>query len=254
MRIVQVAIYTLKETTRDRVFAASILFAALLIGGSAAVSPLAAGQQDKVVKDIGLASIAAIGVFLAVFIGVSLVHREMERRTIVTLLARPVGRAEYLIGKYLGVVLTLALNTAAMGTLFVLLVHFHLGTLAPGHVAAIYMIGVELAVIASFSVLFSVVSSPALGGLFTLALFFVGHLAEDVRTFASMLPAGAGRTSAEALAFLLPNLEMFNVKGMAVYGKPIGAGLLLWATAYACGIIVSSLFVASVAFRRKDLQ
>ncbi|MFH1680836.1 MAG: ABC transporter permease subunit [Candidatus Eisenbacteria bacterium] len=254
MRVAEVAIHTLKETIRDRVFVASLLFAVLIIGGSVGVGPLAAGQKDKVIKDIGLAAITAIGVFLAVFIGVSLVHREMERRTIHTLLARPVGRTEYLLGKYLGVVLTLGLNVAAMGAVYMLLVHFYLGTLDAANAAAIYLIGVELAVIASFSVLFSVVSSPALGGLFTLALFFVGHLAEDALRFAAMLPPGRGRAAAEALGFLIPNLELFNVKGMAVYGKPVGAGLLLWATVYAIGIVASTLLVASVLFRRKDLQ
>jgi ABC-type transport system involved in multi-copper enzyme maturation permease subunit len=254
VRVCQVALHTLKETARDRVFAASLLFALVLIGGSVALSPLTAGQRDKVVQDIGLASIAGIGVFLAVFVGASLVHREMERKTIYTILARPIGRAEYLVGRYCGVVLTLGLNVAAMGLFFLLIVRFQVGAVTWAHVAAIYLIAVELSVLAAFSVLFSVVSSPALGGLFTLAVFFVGHLSEDVQRFAALLPSGALRTAARAAGLFLPNLELFNVKGMAVYGKPVGAGLVIWASLYAAGFIAAALLVAAAAFRRKDLS
>ncbi len=253
MRVAEVAVHTLKETIRDRVFAVSLLFAAILIAGSVALSPLAAGQRGKVIQDVGLAAITAIGVFLAVFVGASLVHREMERRTIYTLLARPVGRTEYLIGKYIGVVLTLSLNVAAMGALYLALIAFHLHDFTAGHVAAVYLIAVELAVLAAFSVLFSVVSSPALGGLFTLAVFVVGHLAEDLQRFATLLPPGWTRSIARAAALFVPNLELFNVKGMVVYGKPVEPGLLVWATLYALGFVASAMLVAAVAFRRKDL-
>jgi ABC-type transport system involved in multi-copper enzyme maturation permease subunit len=253
MRVIQVAVHTLKETIRDRVFAASLVFAGIIIAGSAAVSPLAAGQRDKVVKDIGLASIAGIGVFVAVFVGASLLHREMDKRTIYTLLARPVSRTQYLLGKYLGIVLTLGLNVAAMGAIFVLLVGLHLHSLDAGHLAAIYLIAVELAVLASFSMFFSVISSPALAGLFTLSVFLVGHLARDVQRFAALLPPGTARSAARAAAFVLPDLELFNVKGMAVYGKPVPHELLLWATLYGIGLIAAALLAATATFRRKDL-
>jgi len=253
-RIGQVALHTLKETVRDRIFFVTLLFALFLIAGSLAVSPLAAGEEDRVVKNMGLSSISAIGLFLAVFVGASLVHREVERRTIYTLLSRPISRGEYVVGKYIGIVLTLTMNVGAMAVLFALLVHFHLHTLSAAHFAAIYLIGVELAVIASVSILFSVLSSPVLGALFTLALYFIGHLATDLRSFAEMLPSGAAAGACKIISYLVPNLGLFDIKGMAVYGKPVEAGLLLSATLYALGYIAPVLFLALVLFRRKDLQ
>jgi ABC-type transport system involved in multi-copper enzyme maturation permease subunit len=178
----------------------------------------------------------------------------MDKRTIYPMLARPIGRTEYLAGRYLGVVLTLGLNVAAMGVLYGLLIRFLVGTFTAAHVAALYLIGIELAVLAAFSTLFSVISSPALGGLFTLAVFFVGHLAEDVQRFAVMLPRGSMRSLVRAAGLFIPNLELFNVKGIVVYGKPVGIGLVFWASTYAAGIILATLVVAAVAFRRKDLR
>ncbi len=253
-RIGQVAVHTLKETVRDRVFLVSLLFAVLLIASSVVVSPLAAGEQDRVIKNMGLASISAIGLFLAIFVGASLVHREVERRTIYTLLSRPVSRGEYVIGKYVGIVLTLALNVGSMALLFSALVYFYLDSLSVAHIAAIYLIGVELAVVASASILFSVLSSPVLGALFTLALYFIGHLAGDIGTFAEMIPSRPAALLCKGVSTILPHLTLFDVKGMAVYGKSVEPGLLLSATLYAIGYIAPLLFLAVILFRRKDLQ
>ncbi|MBN1826272.1 MAG: ABC transporter permease subunit [Candidatus Eisenbacteria bacterium] len=254
MRIAEVALHTLRETVRDRVFLVSLFFAAALIGSSLVVSALAAGQQDKVIKDVGLAAISAIGILLSAFVGASLVHREVQRRTIYTLLARPVGRTEYVVGKYLGMVLTLALNVAIMAVFFGLLVHFHLHSLRWAHLAAIYMIGLELFLVAAFSILFSTIASPVVSACFTLSVYFVGHLVSDIRGFAEMLPSDAAAWLTRAVCLLLPNLEYFDVKGMAVYGKTIEPALVGNATLYGLVYTAGVVLVAAVLFRRKDLQ
>ncbi len=252
--VAHVALHTLRETVRDRVFLVTLFFALVLIGGSVAVTPLAAGQQEKVVQDVGLAALTGIGLFLAVFAGASLVHREMERRTIYTLLARPVSRAEYLFGKYAGILMMIALNLSIMAVIFGALVHFHLRAFTWNHVAAIYLIGLELAAIAAFSILFSVLSSPVLGAFFTLAVFFVGHLAGDVVSFARMLPPGGSRNLTLGLTYLLPNLEYFNAKGMAVYGRTVEPEYLGWATLYGLAYATAAMLLAVTVFRRKDMK
>ena len=252
--VAHVALHTLRETVRDRVFLVTLFFALILIGGSLAVTPLAAGQREKVIQDVGLAALTGIGLFLAVFAGASLVHREMERRTIYTLLARPVSRAEYLCGKYVGILLTIALNLSIMAVIFGGIVQFHLQAFTWNHVAAIYLIGLELAAIAAFSILFSVLSSPVLGAFFTLAGFFVGHLAGDLITFARMLPPGASRSLTLGLTYLLPNLEYFNAKGMAVYGRTVEPGYLGWATLYGLAYVTAAMLLAVLVFRRKDMK
>ena len=253
-RTFQVALHTLLETMRDRVFGVSILFAVLLLGAALLLSPLAAGEQDKIVMDLGLAGISLIGLFLALFIGASLVFREVERRSIYTILSKPLARDEYILGKYAGSVLTVLLNVLFMSVLYVLLVSLYLKTFHFGLLAALYLIALELTVIAAFSLLFSVVSSPFLGAFFTLAIYVAGHLARDILHFAEMMPAGIGREILKGVTYLLPNLEYFNVKGMAVYGKPIGMDLLLFATGYGALYVCAALLLATLVFRRKDLQ
>ena len=254
MRIVQVAVHTLKETMRERVFGVSLFFAVLLIVSSVGVSFIAAGEQDKVIKDVGLAAISIIGIFLAVVVGASLVHSEVKRKTIYTLLARPIGRAEYVVGKYLGMALTLILNILVMGLFFVALVHFYLHSLSPGHFAAIYLIGLELCLVAAFSVFFSVISTPIVGAFFTMSIYFVGHLVQDIQRFAEMLPEGSASRMLHWGCYLLPNLEYFNVKGMAVYGETIAPSLVATATLYGVCYIAAIVLLASVIFRRKDLK
>ncbi|NNE08882.1 MAG: ABC transporter permease [Gemmatimonadetes bacterium] len=253
-RAFHVAAHTLLETIRDRVFGVSILFSAMLLGAALVLSPLAAGEQDKIIMDLGLAGISVIGLFLALFIGASLVFREVERRSIYTVLSKPIARDEYILGKYCGSVLTIVLNVLMMSVLYVLLVSLHLETFHMGLLSAIYLIALELAVIAAFSLFFSVVSSPFMGAFFTLALFVAGHLARDILHFAELVPAESGRMILKGITYMLPNLEYFNVKGMAVYGKPIPPDLLLFATSYGALYIVGVLLLTMLVFRRKDLQ
>ncbi len=250
----EVARHTVLEAVRDKVFVVSILFAATLLGAALALSPLASGEREKLVQDLGLGAIAAIGLLLAIFVGTSIVYREMERRTIYTLLARPVGRSEYLVGKYIGMVATIAFNVAIMFVLYAAVVHFDLGTFHVELAEAAYLIGVELAVITAFSLFFSVVASPFLGAFFTLILFVAGHLTADVIRFSEMLPPGVGRAVFRGAAYVLPNLELFNIKGMAVYNKPVTWQYIAGATGYAALYIVALVLLSVVIFRRKDLK
>ena len=250
----QVAVHTIKEAVRDRIFGVSILFAGVLLAVALALTPLAAGQRDKLVQDLGLGAIAGIGLLLAVFVGTSMVYREIERRTIHTLLARPISRSEYVIGKYIGMVVTIVLNVAIMFTLYGALVHFYLGQFKIELLAAVYLIGVELAVISAFSLFFSVVASPFLGAFFTSVLFVVGHLAQDILRFADMLPEGIGRMIFRSAGYVIPHLEYFNIKGMAVYGKPVTIDYLAWTTGYGLLYATALVLISIVIFRRKDLR
>ncbi len=249
-----VAVHTIKEAVRDRVFSVSILFSAILFSTALALTPLAAGQRDKLVQDLGLGAIAAIGLLLAVFIGTSTVYREIDKRTIYTLLARPISRGEYVTGKYVGLVLTVILNVMIMFTLYSALVHFYLHQFKIELLAAAYLIGVELAVISAFSLFFSVIASPFLGAFFTGILFVVGHLASDIMRFAEMLPDGIARKVFQGAGYVVPHLEYFNIKGMAVYGKPVTLEYMAWTTMYGLLYALALVLISVVIFRRKDLR
>src|SRR5688572_21596874 len=112
--ISHVAVNVFKESVRDKVLYNLVAFAVLLMGASYLIGQLTAGQDVKIIKDLGLASIATFGLLIAVFIGIGLVWKEVERRSIYALLAKPIGRREFILGKYAGLSLTLLVNVAVM--------------------------------------------------------------------------------------------------------------------------------------------
>jgi len=254
VRVSEVAIHTVREAVRDRIFLVSILFAGALLAATLLLTPLATGQRDKLVQDLGLGAIAGTGLLLAIFIGTGMVYREIERRTIHTVLARPIGCGEYVVGKYFCIVATISLNLAVMFLLYGAVVHFYLDRFHVELLAAAYLIGVELAVIAAFSIFFSVVASPFLGAFFTLLFFMVGHLTRDILAFSELVPEGFGRIAIQASSYILPNLELFNIKGMAVYGKPVTMEYIgltsLYGLLYATAIVMISVII----FQRRDLR
>src|SRR6188508_1847596 len=116
--IAHVAVNVFKESVRDKVLYNLVVFAVLLMSASYLIGELTAGQDVKIIKDLGLAAISIFGLLIAVFIGVGLVWKEVEKRSIYSLLAKPITRAEFLLGKYLGLALTLIVNVAVMTAAF----------------------------------------------------------------------------------------------------------------------------------------
>ncbi|RPH58491.1 MAG: hypothetical protein EHM89_12280, partial [Acidobacteria bacterium] len=112
--IPRIAINVFKESVRDKVLYNLVFFAVLLIGTSYLIGQLTAGQDIKIIKDLGLAATSVFGLFIAVFIGIGLVSKEVERRSIYALLSKPIRRHEFIVGKYLGLVLTLLINVSVM--------------------------------------------------------------------------------------------------------------------------------------------
>ena len=251
-KIFVIALNTFKENIRDKVLYNLLFFGLLLIGSSILLGSLTIGEQDKIIKDIGLAGINVFGVLIAIFVGIGLVSKEIEKRTIYTLLAKPVTRYQFLLGRYVGLVITLFVNTSVMvvGFFGVLL----LSGMRPdlGLLEAISMIFMELLVIVAITVMFSTFTTPTLSATFTLALYVIGHLAGDLRALAEKLQSGLSKFLLDGLSYTLPNLDFFNIKGEAVYGVPIAASYLLTAMGYGfayAGIVIA---LACVIFQRRD--
>ena len=215
------------------------------------LSLLTVGSEEKIIKDVGLASISLFGVLTAIFVGVSLVSKEIDRRTIYTIVSKPIHRYQFLLGKYFGLVLTLAVNTAVM-TLWFYLILLVKGFADPRLLAAVYLIFLELLLITALAILFSSFSTPILSTLFALSLYLVGHLTWSLDLLRARITSGAGREICRALYLVLPNLEIFNVKGEVVYGHPVPASLLLYATLYLAGYGTVVLGAASLILQRKD--
>ncbi len=251
MKIVAIAINTFREAVRDKVLYSLLFFALGLIAASVALNRLAIGQQAKIITDLGLASISIFGTLIAIFVGIGLVSKEIERRTIFTIVSKPVGRGSFLVGKYLGLVLTLAVEVGIMGACFLGMVAVYAdGALGPASVA-IGVIFLELCVITAVALLFSSFSTPFLSGLFTVAVWVIGHLTPDLREIGAK-GGGVLASITEAVYLLLPNLTRFNFKAQVTYHLPIEPALVAGVVAYGLVYIAFVLMAATLIFERRD--
>lgn len=256
-----------KESVRDRVPYTMVVFAVLMMAASYLISELTAGQDLKIIKDLGLAAMSVFGLVIAVFIGIGLVSKEVERKSVFGLLTKPVTRAQFILGKYLGLVTTLAVNLSVM-TVAYYGVLFYMNGLAteamragwpvpatdPRLLVAVALIMGELAMVTAIALMFSTFSSPLLSAMLTLGLWVSGHFNGDLRQFEQVVDQPAVAWIARGLYYVLPNLAPFNVKAEVVYGMPVSASHVGFTLLYAL-IYIAALLVAAVAiFRRRDFK
>lgn len=245
-----IALNTFREAIRDRVLYLLLVFALILIGVSRVVALLTVGDEDKIIKDVGLSAISVFGVLTAVFVGVSLVFKEIEKRTVYTLLANPVRRWQFIVGKFGGLFAVLAMNLVLMTAALVVTLWVR-GESPWPLFPAVALILVELALVCAFALLFSSVTNPILAALWTVAMYVMGHLSFTLRGFSAKLE-GTSRFLCDVFYYVLPNLERLNVKAEAVHGLPVSGEVLATSALYGVGYTVLVLSLACVAFERKE--
>ncbi|NOT43983.1 MAG: ABC transporter permease [Acidobacteria bacterium] len=265
--VLQVAGSVFRESVRDRVLYNLVAFAVLLIAVSFLLGQLTAGQDVKIIKDLGLAAIGTFGLLIAVFIGVGLVWKEVEKRSIYSLLSKPVRRHEFILGKFCGLGLTLVVNVAVMSVAFYLV----LGWLAwretpevraswaapatdPAMLKAVLLITVELLLVTAIALFFSTFSSPFLSVLMTVALWVIGSLSTDLRDLGTVVDAPVAAGLARGLYYILPNFSAFDVKAEVVHGVPVGAGYVALTTVYGAVYLAFVLAAAVAVFARRDFK
>ncbi len=266
MRVVAViAVNVFKESVRDKVLYNLVLFAVLMIGASLLIGQLTAGQDVKMIKDLGLAAIALFGLFIAVFIGIGLVWKEVDRKSVYALLAKPISRRQLILGKYLGLIYTLTVNVALMAIAFYATLAFTAWKMAallpptvpvldPRLLEAIGLILLELWLVTAIALFFSSFSTPILSAAFTFGLYLVGHFDADLKHFEDVVASAGAAWMARAIYYLLPNLAAFDIKSQAVHGLPVAASYLGLTAAYAA-VYIAILLVASIwIFGRRDLK
>lgn len=256
-----------KESVRDRVPYTMVVFAVLMIAASYLISELTAGQDLKIIKDLGLAAMSIFGLVIAVFIGIGLVSKEVERKSVFGLLTKPVTRAQFILGKYLGLVTTLTVNLTVMTVAYYAVLFYMDATatptmragwaapaLDPRQLVAIVLVMGELALVTAVALLFSTFSSPLLSALLTLGLWVAGHFNGDLRQFEQVVEQPAVAWVARTLYYVLPNLAPFNVKSEVVYGMPVSASHVVLTLLYAAVYIAALLLAAVAIFRRRDFK
>jgi Cu-processing system permease protein len=252
-----VAANTFREAVRDRVLYNLVFFALLMMGASILVGQVSIEIEQSVIVSLGLTAISVIGIFIAVFIGVGLVSKEIDKRTLYALLAKPVQRWQFLLGKFGGLVMTLAVNTAAMalGLYAALWIVKHPLTSSDGYLlVAVYLIWLKLALIVALAMLFSCFTTPLLAILFTLGIYVAGVFAEELRTMQAVDLTPSTMKMLKGVSYLLPNFENFNVMGAVAHGRGIPGALVWQNTAYAILYAAIVLCGAALIFSRRNLK
>lgn len=242
---------------RDRVLYNLVLFVLLLTGVAVFIGELSGGQERKIIVDLGLSAMLLFGVFIAIFVGVGLVYKEIERRTVYSIFAKPVGRGEFLVGKYLGLCLTLLVNVVVMGVgISIALIYVSSGwdPLIIRIWPAILLIYVELMILTGVALLFSSFSSPALSALLTFLIFIIGHFSADLKSLASSLGSTSARWLFTGLYYLLPNLANLSVITPVSHGRLPGLGHVAAVILYSVIYIAVILAAATLIFSRRNFK
>jgi len=262
-----IAINGFREAVRDKVMYSLVAFAVLLIVASYIIGELTAGQDIKITKDLGLSAIAVFGLFMAIFIGIGLVSKEVERRSVYALLAKPIRRSDLVLGKYLGLVLTLIVNVAVMtAALYLVLAYLGAGEsdvvrqareaplFDPALLKAVSLTLVQLMVVTATALFFSTFSTPILSAALTFMVYVAGFFSADLRNFDQVVDSRLVQSLARGLYYLLPNLGSFDVTAQVVHGLPISWRYIGVTISYGFSYIAVLLIMSVTIFSRRDFK
>ncbi len=251
-RLFSLAVNTFKESIRDRILVALVVIAVVVMASAKVIQPVAMGEADKIIKDLGLSAITLFCVLIAILVGGRLVYREVEKRTIYLILARPVRRLEFILGKYLGLMAVLVTSLVIMTVGFYLVMLFARVPVSFHLLWAVVMTAFELAIITAVAVLFSTFVSPIASAVFTFMVYFIGHSTYLLKQLAGMFPAPVIKFFALLAYYILPNLNNFNIKGEVVHNVPLNWTALVLSAGYAIVYSATLLLISVIIFNRRD--
>ncbi len=252
MKIRTIAFNTFKEAIRDKILYLLLFFAVVCIVFSRILALLTVGDRVKIIKDVGLASLSLFGALMAILIGTGLVYKEIEKKTIFTLLSKPIHRYQFLLGKFFGLVLTLLIMLSLMSIIFLALLFVHTFKVEWPMLVAIFFIFLELCLITAVALLFSCFSTPILSSLFSLSFYLIGHTAWGLETLIKKIPPGTGRTLVRIFYYFLPDLENFNFKTEVVHSLPLPSSAFFYSILYGIFYTLFILTIALLIFRKRD--
>lgn len=252
MKIKAIAFNTFKEAIRDRILYLLLFFAAVCIVFSRILALLTVGNKVKIIKDVGLASLSFFGVLMAILMGTGLVYKEIDKKTIYTLLSKPVRRYQFILGKFFGLILTLFIMLSLMSLIFLGVVFFHTFSIPWEIMISVAFIFLEMCLITSVAILFSCFSTPILSSIFSLSFYLIGHFSWSLETILKKMKPGVGKTLVQILYTFLPDLENFNFKTEVVHHLSIPPQSYFYSTAYGIFYTGFVLLIAILIFKKRD--
>lgn len=217
MNLLPIALNTYKEAIRDKVLYIILLFSIVMIGGSLLLSALSLGQNEKIIVDLGLASINIFGVLITLFVGTNLLNKEIEKKTIYLLLTKPLRKSGFVIGKHIGLSLTLFVIISLMTLFFYGLLYFFTGQTPTVYLQAIFLTYIELILLIAIAIFFSTIAPPVMSAIYTLAVYIIGHFSRDLVNFGELSQNPLLINITKAIYYVLPDLEKLNIKNLVTY-------------------------------------
>jgi ABC-type transport system involved in multi-copper enzyme maturation permease subunit len=258
-RVLAIAVNTFREAIRNKVLYSLLFFAVALIASALALGQVSLHEEARVTRDLGLGGIALFGVLIAIFVGVNLVYKELDRKTVFSLIPKPIHRYEFILGKFVGMVLTLAVQVAIMSAVLFAILYIEEAPIEGALVRAISLLFIEVIVVTAVAVLFSSFTSPFLSGVFTLGVFLVGRSTPELRELIFKLPQPALRHGLSLALGIVPDLHIFYVSGAMVGGHPVTVhgdyvnwSYVLQGAGYGVLYAGCALGLATALFARRD--
>lgn len=256
-----IAFNTFRESIRDKILYNIGLLAVALAFFSIVLGEWSVFDRAYVIKSTTLSVMSLSGLLISIFVGISLVQKEIQRRTVLTLLSKPISRASFIIGKYFGLLAVVLVHLFLLTVIFYVILLCTNASPTLSILTAVYMIFCEMAVVIAVALLFSSFSSTVLSALFTLGIYFAGHLSnlllEQVRFASRMGEMGNASTAilektAVVIHAVFPGLYRFNITNYVVHGLALPDMYVFWNSLYALGYVGVFLGVASWWFSRRD--
>ncbi len=255
MRLKAIVLNTFKEAVRNKVFYLLIVVGILFAFSSHIMSLLTIGDKEKVLKDIGLASINFFCVLIAIFTGINLVYKEIDKKTIYNIVSKPISRSSFILGKFFGLSLTLLVALASMAVIFFVFLFIASGTFDARIAIYFLLLYFELLIITAISVLFSSFSTPILSSIFTISLYLIGHVTWTFNEFKhNLADKPIEKFVAYFFYYILPNLDKLNIKNEIVLKTPLASGIIINSLLYAACYISAILILAILIFNNKEFQ
>lgn len=245
---------TVREAVRNRILYVLLFFAVVVIGSGVIVSSLSYVESERILQDVGLASIRLFGVAMSIFVGIQLIHKEVDRRTVYTILSKPLSRSTFLLGRFAGLTLTIWMQGGIMVAAFAAV---SLGTGAPlgfEHAAFFVLVAVELALVVAIATFFSAFTTPMLAALFTTGLWALGQLTRDLRDIGAASDVPAVTAATALLHRVLPDLQSFHLATEAAHGLTVTTSDVVLPLLYGAGYATIVLVAAVSVFERRDFR
>lgn len=254
MKIKAIAFNTFKEAVRNKVFYLLIVVGILFALSSYIMSLLTIGDKVKVLKDIGLASINFFCVLIAIFTGINLVFKEIDKKTIYNIVSKPISRSNFILGKFFGLSVTLLVALFAMAFIFYIFLFIFTGEFDARILLYFVLLYFELLIISAISILFSSFSTPILSSIFTISIYLIGHVSWTFNEFKHILSGTFEKITAYSFYYIIPNLEKLNIKNSIVLKTGISSELIFSSILYAICYISAVLLLAALIFAKKEFK